>query len=60
MAFAGEDDGSTGGTWGRSIVNLAPYAHAGDTILIRFDLGHDACSGRTGWYVDDVSVFRCR
>jgi Zn-dependent metalloprotease len=59
-AFAGEDDGSTGGTWGRSIVNLAPYAHAGDTIQIRFDLGHDSCAGRTGWYVDDVSVFRCR
>ncbi len=60
VAFAGEDDGSTGGTWGRSIVNLAPYAHAGDTIQIRFDLGHDSCAGRTGWYVDDVSVFRCR
>jgi hypothetical protein len=59
-AFAGTDDGQTGGTWGRSIVNLAPYAQAGDTIQVRFDLGNDACSGRTGWYVDDVKVFRCR
>ena len=60
VAFAGEDDGSTGGTWARSIINLAPYAHAGDTIQIRFDQGQDSCGGRTGWYVDDVSVFRCR
>jgi hypothetical protein len=59
-AFAGTDDGSTGGTWGRSIINLAPYAQAGDTIQIRFDFGNDVCAGRTGWYVDDVKVYRCR
>ena len=59
-AFAGEDDGSTGGTWGRSIVNLAPYAHAGDKIRVRFDAGNDSCGSRTGWYVDDVLVYRCQ
>jgi len=59
-AFVGTDDGSTGGTWGRSIVNLAPYAGAGDTIRVRFDLGNDSCAGRTGWFVDDFLVYRCR
>ncbi len=59
-AFAGEDDGSTGGTWGRSIINLAPYAHGGDRIRIRFDAGNDSCGGRTGWYIDDVMVYKCR
>ena len=51
---------STSGTWGRSIVNLAPYAHAGDKVRIRFDAGNDSCGGRTGWYIDDVLVYKCR
>ncbi len=58
-AFSGTDDGSTGGTWGRSIVNLAPYAHAGDKVRLRFDLGNDGCGGFYGWFVDDVQVYRC-
>ncbi len=59
-AFAGTDDGQTGGTWGRSIVNLAPYAHGGDKVRIRFDSGSDSCAGRTGWFVDDFMVYKCR
>jgi Zn-dependent metalloprotease len=58
--FAGTDDGQSGGTWGRSIVNLAPYAHGGDKVRIRFDAGNDSCAGRTGWFIDDVLVYKCR
>jgi hypothetical protein len=58
-AFSGTDDGSTGGTWGRSIVNLAPYAHGGDRVRLRFDIGNDGCGGRFGWFVDDFYVYRC-
>jgi len=58
-AFSGTDDGTTGGSWGRSIIDLTPYAKAGDQVRLRFDFGNDVCAGRVGWYVDDVSVYRC-
>lgn len=57
--FSGTDGGSVGGSWGRSIINLAPYAVAGDTIKLRFEFGTDCGSGLVGWYVDDVQVYRC-
>jgi Zn-dependent metalloprotease len=58
-AFSGTDAGSNSGSWGRSIINLAPYAVAGDSIKLRFELGSDCGSGVLGWYVDDVQVYRC-
>ena len=58
-AFSGGDGGSVGGSWGRSIVNLAPYATANDKIKLRFELGNDGCGGSFGWYLDDVMVYRC-
>ena len=58
-AFTGTDDGSVTGSWGRSIINLAAYAVAGDKIKLRFELGQDGCGGNVGWYVDDVTVYRC-
>lgn len=58
-AFSGADGGSVSGSWGRSIINLAPYAVPGDTIKLRFELGQDCGSGAFGWYVDDVQVYRC-
>ncbi|TFG80616.1 MAG: bacillolysin, partial [Chromatiales bacterium] len=58
-AFTGSDGGSVNGTWGRSIVNLAPYAKPKDKVQLRFDIGNDGCSGLFGWYVDDVMVYRC-
>jgi hypothetical protein len=57
--FSGSDGGSVAGTWGRSIVNLAPYAVSGDRIKLRFELGNDGCGGTFGWYLDDVQVYRC-
>ncbi len=59
-AFTGADGGSVEGSWGRSIVNLAPYATANDRIRLRFDMGGDGCGGVFGWYVDDVTVYSCR
>lgn len=59
-AFTGSDGGSVEGSWGRSIVNLAPYAKAKDKIRLRFDIGNDGCGGAFGWYVDDLSVYSCR
>ena len=59
-AFTGTDGGSVDGTWGRSHVNLAPYAKPGDTVRLRFEFGTDGCGGNDfGWYVDDVAVFAC-
>lgn len=58
-AFTGTDGGSVGGSWGRSIVNLAPYAVAGDKIKLRFEFGKDGCGGVTGWFLDDITVYRC-
>ncbi len=58
--FTGGDGGSVAGSWGRSIVNLAPYATAGDKIKLRFEMGSDGCGGSSfGWYLDDVMVYRC-
>ena len=56
QAFTGSDGGSVFGSWGQSQVDLAPYADAGDTIRLRFDLGVDGCNGLLGWYVDNVLV----
>lgn len=59
-AFSGTDGGSVQGSWGRSIVNLTPYAPPGSKIRLRFDMGNDGCTGRFGWYVDDVMVYTCK
>lgn len=58
-AFTGADAGALTGSWGRSIVNLAPYARPGDKVKLRFELGSDGCGGGIGWYVDDIKVYRC-
>jgi bacillolysin len=58
-AFTGTDAGSVGGSWGRSIVNLSAYAAPGDKIKLRFEMGQDGCGGVSGWYLDDVTVYRC-
>jgi hypothetical protein len=58
-AFSGTDGGSVDGSWGRSIVNLAPYAKPKDKIQLRFDIGNDGCTGNVGWFVDDVMVYQC-
>jgi hypothetical protein len=58
-AFSGTDGGAVGGAWGRSIVRLAPYARAKDQIELRFDFGSDGCTGRLGWFIDDLLVYRC-
>jgi hypothetical protein len=59
-AFTGADGGSVTGSWGRSIIDLGPYAQPNDKIVLRFDMGTDGCNGAVGWYVDDLSVYQCR
>jgi len=58
-AFSGSDGGAVDGSWGRSIVNLAPYAQPKDKIQLRFDIGNDGCTGTFGWYIDDLMVYKC-
>lgn len=58
-AFTGTDGGAVGGSWGRSIIDLAPYAKPKDKIRLRFDIGNDGCTGIVGWFVDDVMVYKC-
>jgi Zn-dependent metalloprotease len=58
-AFTGSDGGAVDGSWGRSHVNIGPYAGPGDTVQLRFDFGQDGCTGIFGWYVDDVQLYSC-
>jgi Zn-dependent metalloprotease len=58
-AFSGTDEGAVDGSWGRSHVNLAPYAGPGQTVQLRFDTGNDGCTGFFGWYIDDPTVYAC-
>lgn len=58
-AFTGTDAGSVAGSWGRSHVNLSTYASPGDSVRLRWDIGNDGCTGRVGWYVDNVKVYAC-
>ncbi len=60
FGFSGTDGGSVEGSWGRSIINLAPYAGPQDKVRLRFDIGNDGCTGRFGWYLDDLMVYTCR
>ncbi len=48
-----------GGRWGASLVDIGPFAVAGDTVQVRFDFGKDGCFGFTGWYVDDLRIYGC-
>ena len=59
-AFSGTDNGKAkAGSWGYSLVNLARFARAGDTVQLRWDFGSDCATGRLGWFVDDVEVVSC-
>ncbi len=58
-AFTGSNEGSVGGSWGQSQVDLYGLALPGDSIQLRFDLGIDGCFGLIGWYVDDVHLYTC-
>ena len=48
-----------GGRWGTSLVDLSRLVSPGDTVEFRFDFGKDGCTGRVGWYIDDVEVSVC-
>lgn len=48
-----------GAEWGTSVADLSGFARGGDTLQIRFDFGKDGCTGRVGWFVDDVEVYAC-
>jgi Zn-dependent metalloprotease len=58
-AFTGADGGSVTGSWGRSIVNLTPYATPGQTVRLRYEFGTDGCGGTFGWYIDEVRLYSC-
>ncbi len=59
--WSGTDGGSTGGSWGTTVLNLALLdgIGTGDAIQLRWDFGIDGCNGITGWYVDRVQVYAC-
>ena len=58
-AFSGTDDGSVGGSWGQSQIDLSNFAAVGDTVQVRFEMGQDGCTGVKGWYVDEVDLYQC-
>jgi Zn-dependent metalloprotease len=59
LAWSGTDDGSLGGSWGETRVDLRQLAAPGDSVRLRFSLGTDGCQGREGWYLDDLAAYRC-
>ena len=59
-AFTGSDGGEVTGSWGQSLINLAPYANKNDKVRLRWDVGNDGCGGRIGWYVDEIIVYQCK
>jgi hypothetical protein len=58
-AFTGPEGDQTTGSWRESRIDLQGIAGPGDSIRLRFDLGVDACFGKTGWYVDEIEVYSC-
>ncbi|TDE11639.1 M4 family metallopeptidase [Dyadobacter psychrotolerans] len=58
--FSGADDGSVGGSWGQSRIDLSKLGLvAGQTIQFQWDFGTDGCGGLEGWYLDDIRVYSC-
>jgi hypothetical protein len=55
-AFTGTNQGTLGGSWGRSLVDLSGLVGPSDSFVLRFDLGVDGCNGAEGWYLDRVAV----
>ncbi len=51
--------GQPPGSWGTTIIDLAPLTNPGDTIKIRFTYSQDGCNGVDGWYVDNIRVYAC-
>jgi hypothetical protein len=59
-ARSGNNAGTAnGGSWGHAHVNLADLCRRRDHVRLRWEFGTDVCSGRTGWYLDNVNVFGC-
>ena len=59
FAWHGGNGGETTGSWGTTVVDLSALTNPGDVVKIRFDFGIDGCNGVTGWFVDDVRVYKC-
>ena len=59
FAWNGTNTGEQGGSWGKTVVNLAEIAKPGDKIKIRFTFSQDGCNGVDGWYIDNVRVYNC-
>ncbi|REA62090.1 hypothetical protein DSL64_10570 [Dyadobacter luteus] len=58
--FSGANQGSVGGSWGQSRINLSALNLApGQTIQLRWDFGTDGCGGLDGWYIDDFRIYNC-
>lgn len=58
-AWHGTDGGEVTGSWGTSVIDLDRLVDPGQTYLLRWEFGVDRCAGRTGWFVDDVAIYRC-
>ncbi|MDQ3258213.1 MAG: M4 family metallopeptidase, partial [Acidobacteriota bacterium] len=59
FAWHGANGGSVSGSWGTTIVNLAPLVQPGQTIQLRWNFSQDGCNGTTGWFVDNIRVYDC-
>jgi Zn-dependent metalloprotease len=58
-AWSGTDGGKLTGSWGTTIADLTSLVDAGDSVVLRLEFGQDCQDGRTGWYVDDLSLTAC-
>jgi len=59
IAFTGSDEGSVGGSWGKSQLDISSLVSVGDNIQFRWEVGTDGCNGRDGWYVDNIQICTC-
>jgi bacillolysin len=60
VAFSGLDQGTFGGSWGQSVINLSALGITPNSnIKFRFEMGTDGCSGVDGWYIDEIYVYNC-
>ena len=57
--WSGTNPGSLFGSWGTSQIDLSQLNVAGQSIVLRFAMGRDGCTGIDGWYVDNVNLITC-
>ena len=60
-AFTGSamTSGQTG-VWATSVIQFpSNILKPGDNVTLQWEMGTDACTGVTGWYIDNIYLYQC-